>query len=141
VPSAWPGPALVERAFSASLDRIRENPAVRLWGDRLLLTRTREPEVVGSVVFHGKPGADGLAEIAYGVEEKNQCKGYATEGVKASLDWALAEPNVSAVEATTFPWHRASIRVLEKAGMRPSGARDHETLGELLVFSIAKPRP
>ncbi|HVH44374.1 MAG TPA: N-acetyltransferase, partial [Labilithrix sp.] len=36
VPDAWPGRALVERAFSASLEHIRADPDTRLWGDRLM---------------------------------------------------------------------------------------------------------
>jgi RimJ/RimL family protein N-acetyltransferase len=38
------------------------------------------------------------------------------------------------VQATTFSWHRASLRVIAKVGMVRAGVRDHETLGELLVF-------
>jgi RimJ/RimL family protein N-acetyltransferase len=134
LPEAWPGRALVERAFSASLDAIRADPEVRLWGDRLMVTREGEPRIIGSVVFHGRPGPDGRCEIAYGVEEASQRQGYATEAVGASVEWALAQPETRAVEATTPPWHRASIRVLEKVGMHPAGAREHETLGELMVY-------
>src|SRR5690349_3533666 len=71
MPEDWPGRALVERAFSASLDRIREDPVTRLWGDRLMITRSGERVVVGSVVFHGKP-TEGTAEIGYGVEQRWQ---------------------------------------------------------------------
>jgi hypothetical protein len=38
------------------------------------------------------------------------------------------------VQATTFGWHIASTRVLTKAGFVQAGTRDHETLGEMLVF-------
>jgi RimJ/RimL family protein N-acetyltransferase len=134
VPSEWPGRALVERAFSASLERIRADPATRLWGDRLMITRGDEPRLVGSVVFHGRPGPDGLCEIGYGVEEQSQRQGYATEAVSASVEWALAQPGVEVVQAATFAWHLPSIRVLEKVGFVGCGTRDHETLGELLVY-------
>src|SRR5689334_3187747 len=62
VPESWPGRGLVERAFSASLDAIRADPATRLWGDRLILTKEDDERlVVGSVIFHGRP-SDGIAE-------------------------------------------------------------------------------
>jgi [ribosomal protein S5]-alanine N-acetyltransferase len=135
VPEAWPGRALVERAFCASLEAIRADPETRLWGDRLMIARDDgEPRVVGSVVFHGRPGEDGICEIGYGVEEQSQRLGFATEAVAASVTWALAEPEARVVQATTFGWHTASIRVLEKVGFQRAGTRDHETLGELLVF-------
>ena len=138
IPEAWPGPALIERAFSASLEAIRADPVTRLWGDRLMITRTADPRVLGSVVFHGKPDSDGICEVGYGVEESSQRQGYATESVLAAVDWAMAQPEVRAVQATTLGWHRPSVRVLEKIGMHQCGTRDHDLLGELLVYERRK---
>jgi RimJ/RimL family protein N-acetyltransferase len=136
MPSRWPNPELIERAFTASLDAIREQPEVRLWGDRVMIVRSSpdDARVVGSVVFHGRPEEDGIAEIAYGVEEASQSQGYATEAVDASVAWALGQPGVHAVQAATFAWHRPSLRVIEKVGMTRVGLREHEMLGEMLVF-------
>jgi RimJ/RimL family protein N-acetyltransferase len=134
VPAAWPGRALVERAFSASLERIRENPEHRLWGDRLIIAREGPRRILGSVIFHGRPETDGIAEVGYGVEEESQGQGIATEATRAAVDWALEREEVRLVRATTPPWHRASIRVLEKSGFRCIGTEDHEALGEVSVF-------
>lgn len=138
-PEAWPGRSLIERAFSASLDRIREDPGTRLWGDRLMIAQldvrgVRCRVVVGSVVFHGRP-TDGVAEVGYGVEERYQSKGYASEATRACVDWALEQEGIAAVTATTPPWHTASIHVLEKAGLVRVGLEDHEMLGEVLRFT------
>ena len=137
LPVAWPGPDLIARAFGLSLDAIRADPACRLWGDTLLVTRSGERRVVGSVIFHGRP-ADGIAEVGYGVEEASQGQGYATEGTRACVRWALAQPECRAVRATTFPWHRASLRVIEKIGMRRVDTREHDMFGELYVFEIRR---
>ena len=135
IPAAWPGRVLVERAFSASLEAIRADPETRLWGDRLMITREgNERLVIGSIVFHGKPDAAGVAEVGYGVEESWQGKGVATEGTRAAVEWALAQRGVRLVTATTPPWHAASIRVLEKSGLVRIGTEEHETLGEVLRF-------
>jgi RimJ/RimL family protein N-acetyltransferase len=141
LPPAWPNRALVERAFTASLDQIRADPATRLWGDRLLVQGegAGERRVVGSVVFHGRPG-DGVAEVAYGVEESSQRQGLATEATRACVEWALAHEDIVAVRATTMPWHVASLRVIAKIGMVQVETRDHELLGELLVFERRKGR-
>jgi len=135
LPDTWPNRALVERAFCASLEAIRADPATRLWGDRLMVRRDDRGKrrVVGSVVFHGWPD-DGVAEVAYGVEDGSQGEGFATEATQASVEWALHEPGIVAVQATTVPWHTASLRVIAKLAMVPVGVRDHEILGELLVF-------
>jgi RimJ/RimL family protein N-acetyltransferase len=136
LPEAWPGKALVERAFSADLDLIRADPARRLWGDRLMISHRneREPRIVGSVIFHGHPDAEGIAEVGYGVELESQGRGFATEATRACVAWALEQPECRAVQATTYPWHRASLRVIEKIGMALAGTREHEMFGELLVF-------
>jgi ribosomal-protein-alanine N-acetyltransferase len=135
LPEAWPGEELVARAFHVSLDAIRADPARRLWGDTLLISGRR---VIGSVIFHGRPDDDGVAEVGYGVADDWQGNGYATEGTRACVEWALAQPEVRAVRATTFPWHRASLRVIEKLGMVPCATRVHEVLGELLVYELGR---
>jgi ribosomal-protein-alanine N-acetyltransferase len=151
MPARWPNPELIERAFPISLDELRADPAARLWGARVMIAggeqagggiavpaQAGQPvpprRVVGSVVFrHGFPD-DGVAEIAYGVEEGSQRQGYATEAVTACVAWALAQPGVHAVRAATFEWHQPSVRVLRASGMTHVGAREHETMGEMAVF-------
>jgi RimJ/RimL family protein N-acetyltransferase len=86
-------------------------------------------------VFHGAPGEDGAVEVAYGVEQESQQQGYATEATSASVAWALAEPRVRVVQATTPSWHVASRRVLEKCGFKLVGSREGELIGELLEYA------
>ncbi|MBK6513009.1 MAG: GNAT family N-acetyltransferase [Polyangiaceae bacterium] len=137
-PLAWPNRALIERAFYASLDAIRADPATRLWGDRVMITLDRARRVVGSVVFHGAPNDEGAVEVAYGVEEDSQRQGYATEATRASVVWALEQPNVSVVRAATPPWHVASQRVLERCGLARVGERE-SPLGELWEYELRRP--
>src|SRR4051812_43561506 len=134
-PEAWPNDELVARAFPFSLEAIRAAPDTRLWGDSLVLPLdpTRPPRVVGSVVFKGRP-VDGIAEVGYGVEDSSRGQGLATEATQACVDWALAQEGITAVHATTFPWHHASLGVIRKVGMVQCGTRDHDVFGELLVF-------
>jgi RimJ/RimL family protein N-acetyltransferase len=139
MPEPWPNRDLIEQAFSLSIDDLRRHPEARLWGARMIvLPSGDERRVVGSVVFRGAPDSDGVAEIAYGVDAASQGRGYATEAVRGSVGWALGEPRVQVVQATTFAWHRASVRVLEKIGMTPGGTREHDTMGEMLVFECRR---
>lgn len=137
IPETWPGKGLVERAFSASLEAIRQDPDKRLWGDRLVILKGGERVVVGSVIFHGRPD-DGVAEIGYGVEDTWQNKGVASEATRACVAWALEQPGITRVTATTPPWHTASIRVLEKSGLVKVCSEEHDTLGEVLRFERRK---
>jgi [ribosomal protein S5]-alanine N-acetyltransferase len=132
-PDAWPNEDLVARAFPLSIDEIRADPDTRLWGDKLVLPLEGPARVVGSVVFKGRP-EDGIAEVAYGIEDSSRGQGLATEATRACVDWALAQPGITAVHATTFPWHHASLGVIRKLGMVQCGTREHDIFGELLVF-------
>ena len=131
-PASWPSDELLVSGFPYSRDAIRANPTVRLWGDSLVLLKD-EPRVIGSVVFHGHP-ADGVAEVGYSIEESFRSNGYATEATGACVEWALEQPGIDAVQATTFEWHLASLGVIRGIGMKQVAVRDHDTLGSLLVF-------
>lgn len=131
-PPGWPNDPLLDVGFPYARDAIRADPEIRLWGDSLVVLRD-EPRVVGSVVFHGRP-VDGIAEIGYAIEERSRGRGLASEATRACVEWALAQADVAAVQATTLPWHGASLGVIRNAGMRQIATRDHDTLGELLVF-------
>lgn len=151
LPNPWPGRALIERAFCADLAAIRHDPEQRLWGDRIVVesgTRTdtsgrldaasRARRVLGSVIFHGRPSAEGVVEVAYGIERHSQGLGVATEALTAQVQWALAQAGVRSVRATTPPWHAGSRRVLEKCGFAHTGDDEHESLGEVVVYSCAR---
>jgi ribosomal-protein-alanine N-acetyltransferase len=131
-PLGWPDDPLLDVGFPYSREAIRAAPDIRLWGDSLLVLRD-EPRVVGSVVFHGRPSG-GVAEVGYSIEEGSRGNGLATEATRACVEWALSEPGIDAVQATTFPWHIASLGVIRNVGMRQIATREHDSLGELLVF-------
>lgn len=132
-PPHWPNDELVSIGFPYSLDAIRAQPHIRLWGDSLALPLGGPPIVLGSVVFKGRPD-DGIAEVGYAIEEASRSQGLATEATRACVDWALAQDGITAVHATTFPWHHASLGVIRKVGMVQVDTREHDVLGELLVF-------
>ena len=56
------------------------------------------------------------------------------DGRGESRDDLVQVARVGLVTAVPFPWHTASLRVIERCGMRPCGQREHPFLGELLVF-------
>jgi len=139
MPAAWPGRALVARAFLTRIEAVREDPEHRLWGDRVALSRDPSPRVLGSVVFHGGPDEGGSVEVAYGIEEESQRQGLGFEAVHASVAWALDEPRVRIVRAKTFAWHTASRRILEKCGFHMVGTSD-DLYGEMLEYEVAPER-
>jgi RimJ/RimL family protein N-acetyltransferase len=136
-PDIWPGRALVERAFTCPLEKLREDPASWLWGARVLVSREENARrVVGSVVLDGRPNPNTrTVEVAYGIDGAFQGRGYATEGTRAVVEWALEQEEVLRVTASTFPWHVASLKVLRKIGMHEIGTRETEMFGDLVVYA------
>ena len=70
--------------------------------------------LIGKSGFSDKPSADGTVMLGYIVHEQFRRKGYATEAVRAMVDWAFSHPEVTRVIAETFPHLISSIGVLEK---------------------------
>jgi RimJ/RimL family protein N-acetyltransferase len=75
---------------------------------------------IGSCSFKGPP-ADGMVEIAYGIDADQQGKGYATEAARALVDFAFGFPEVRRILAHTLPQPNASTRVLAKSGFQRTG--------------------
>jgi RimJ/RimL family protein N-acetyltransferase len=71
---------------------------------------------IGSCGYKGPPDAEGIVEIAYGIDPDHRCKGYASEAADALVSYAFGNSRVVAVRAHTSEKANASTRVLEKCG-------------------------
>ncbi|WP_254507823.1 GNAT family N-acetyltransferase [Anatilimnocola floriformis] len=76
---------------------------------------------VGNCAFKGPPDSSGMVEVAYGIDEAQRCRGFATEATKGLIDFAKASGQVLLVRAHTMPDDNASIRVLTKCGFQLIG--------------------
>ena len=125
VPDDWPAEDL--RDFLPIYDRIVDEQAARQgWGIWLMLGAA-ERALVGDIGFKGSPDDLGTAEIGYSVLPAFQGRGYATEAAHALVAWGFAQPGVRRIVANCRFDNPASIRVLEKIGMRQTG-RDRDEL-------------
>ncbi|MEV5281000.1 GNAT family N-acetyltransferase [Streptomyces sp. NPDC051994] len=89
------------------------------WG-AYVMVRTEDDRAIGGIGFHGPP-EDGRVEVGYDLAESARGQGYATESLRALTAWALAQPDVETVYATTDADNTASQRVLERAGFTRIG--------------------
>ena len=76
---------------------------------------------VGRCGFTGPPDANGIVEIAYGVDEKFRGRGYATEAARGLSAYASADARVRVIRAHTLPTENASTHVLRKCGFSRVG--------------------
>ncbi|WP_084262163.1 GNAT family N-acetyltransferase [Ruminococcus sp. NK3A76] len=110
---------VLKLAYSEMLNGCLNNPDQWEWY-AIWMIELKTGTHIGELCFKGLD-KNGIAEIGYGINEKHQNNGYATEAVKAVLEWALNKPDVTAIEAETEPENAASKRVLEKCGFVLNG--------------------
>lgn len=89
-----------------------------------LARRLEDKKTIGDLGFKGKPTLEGVVEIGYGMSPEVHNKGYATEAVTALIKWAFLQDLVSKITAECHVANGASIRVLEKVGMKRGAERD-----------------
>jgi RimJ/RimL family protein N-acetyltransferase len=88
------------------------------------LIRESDSLVLGDIGFHAPPDRSGTVTVGYGLAPAARGQGFATEALRALIDWALDQPGVRRVEADTAHGNFASRRVMERAGMRFIGQND-----------------
>jgi [ribosomal protein S5]-alanine N-acetyltransferase len=80
---------------------------------------------VGSCAFKGPPDADGVVEIAYGIDPAHRGRGYAKEAAAALVEFALsADASARRVIAHTRPENGPSPSVLRHSGFVCLGVFD-----------------
>ena len=111
-------------AYKEMLNGCIENPEQWEWY-AIWMIELKDGTHIGELCFKGL-NSNGIAEIGYGIIEKYQGHGYATEAVKAISKWAFQEPKVLAIEAETDDKNIASKKVLKKCGFVFTGKNGKE---------------
>lgn len=114
----------LKAAYTEMLNESLNHPNQRDWY-AIWMIELKDGTHIGELCFKGL-NQNGVVEIGYGIGEKYQGQGYATEAAKAVTSWALKQPNVTAIEAETEPENMASLRVLEKSGFVATGKNGQE---------------
>ena len=71
-------------------------------------------KMVGDLCIIGEPNVDGEIEIGYGTYDEFRNKGFMTEAVSGLIEWAIIQPEIRAIIASTEKNNTASFKVLEK---------------------------
>lgn len=135
VTQSWPPPLMLD-AEPVWVERLTADPDLAGWLHWYVILKDEEGEedvLIGSVGFNGLDQETGTLLMGYSILQAFRGNEYATEAALALLEWAFDRPEVRRVAARTFPDHTASVRVLEKLGLRPVEDRSdlyYEDVGE-----------
>ncbi len=80
-----------------------------------------------------KPSLDGAPEIGWVLTPRFHGRGYATEAVRAVVEWGDAKFDGRETACIIKPENAASVRVAEKCGYRATGRAVYSS-GEVLLF-------
>jgi ribosomal-protein-alanine N-acetyltransferase len=130
-------PPYMAESLPVVRDRLRRNPGEAPWWNWLVV-RQHDHTAVGSVAFAGTPDGEGAVLIGYAMYPGHEGQGYATEAVRAMMEWAFAQPGVRIVRALAPVWNTPAVHVAEKVGMRPVASDEDDEVGEVLVYEMAR---
>lgn len=89
--------------------------------------------------FHLRPTEhSGEVDLGYRLRRQVWGQGYATEGSLGLIDLAFSRDSIQRVIAIAMPQNRASVRVMQKAGMAYERTFTHPTGPEVVQYSINK---
>src|SRR5690554_6361651 len=124
------GAATRKAACEASL-RTRQPNAQAPWLVRVVAA---EGHAVGHAGFHGPPDESGMVEIGYSVVPEFRRRGYAKAIVRALLEHAASEPEVTVVRASVSPDNEASLATIAGFGFTKVGEQWDDEDGLELLF-------
>ena len=130
--------------FAMRIDQVVADPGSIAWLARAMVLTDPAAggrRMIGSVGFHAPPaGTPPCAEIGYHVEPDHRRRGFATEAVRAMLDWAAGQ-GIHRFRASVAPTNAASLATVAGFGFAQVGTQWDEIDGEELVFETDWPPP
>jgi RimJ/RimL family protein N-acetyltransferase len=98
---------------------------------QLTLEERHEGALVGDVGLSPAEDTPGAVKIGYTLAPPYQGRGYATEAVRALIDYAFHTLDADLVQAYALAKNTPSIRLMERVGMHLAGRFEHHENGEV----------
>ncbi|MBA3424172.1 MAG: GNAT family N-acetyltransferase [Actinomycetota bacterium] len=129
VPPSWPG-----ADFARMLPRLARGSADdSIAAATRLIIHAADRTVIGETGFHGPPNRTGTVEIGYSIVPEYRSRGFASEATRALVSASFASPGIRRIIAECLDDNEASLRVLEKLGMRRVGSA-----GDTIRFELRR---
>lgn len=116
---------------------LKANPDALGWWTHLLV-HAGDEVLVGTGGYKGRADEAGMVEIGYAIIPAYRGQGLATEAAQGLIDNAFAHAHVKSIDAHTLAERNASVRVLEKAGMKFVGTVNAPDVGEVWRWSLRR---
>lgn len=109
------------------LKQMRNEAAWQEWLVRGIVLRAAGRPLVGHIGFHGPPGVNSkrrrdAVEVGYTVFPAFRRQGYATEALRALIDWTRRERAISHFVASISPDNEPSLAMVRRLGFVETGS-------------------
>jgi RimJ/RimL family protein N-acetyltransferase len=122
IPTNWPLTDWEPHVFDFLLTQLAEHPEQLGWPRYVsFVPPDGRRTLIGTLGAFTKTANPSECEIGYSILPPYEGRGFATEGVKALIDYLRADERLESVIAHTFPSIPGSIRVMEKCGLTFDG--------------------
>lgn len=141
VPDEWPPDQITPEVIEDFIGRIQAKER-KIWSFYWILRQENpeQPILIGSGGFLAH--RNGTLELGYSLLASYHGRGYATEAVRSMVQWASSSLKRDSIIAYTYPYLKASIRVLEKNGFLLKGKGPEEgTIAYELLKGNKSPVP
>src|SRR5207244_11198805 len=117
--------------------QMRGRPEIQEWFGYPAVLPEGERPMIGHAGFHGPPGVNAVkapdaVEVGYSIFEPHRRRGYATEVVRALIEWASREHSIQRFIASISPENEPSLALARRLGFKPIGQPWHDADGEEL---------
>ena len=112
------GPCTDEETRAVIHEASRQRYQARRTLYDLAIIRAADHRLIGGCDIGLLPNTPGEASIGYGLSRAYWGRGYMTEAARALLAFGFSELKVGCISAGVDPDNKASVRVLEKSGLR-----------------------
>ena len=116
---------------------LADNPQILRWGMYVFLYKP-ENTIIGTGGYKGIADENGMVEIGYAVASGFQNRGIATEAALAMIKNAFSYSFVNMVDAHTLAEENASVKVLQKCGMRKIGEKSDPEDGQIWHWRVLR---
>jgi RimJ/RimL family protein N-acetyltransferase len=138
LPDDWPDEH-DSRFLAFRLRQAHEDPGRARWYVFAIVLGGR---MIGHIGFHGPPGSNArkdprAVEIGYTVFPEFRRRGYATEAVRALVDWSWSQ-GAERIIASVGPQNEPSLAIVRRLGFREVGRHWDDEDGEELEFELTR---
>lgn len=108
----WPDQDIIETLpkIIFNLSKVISPTGFESW----MIVKKDTKEIIGDVGFKGYNTLFNKADIGYGIIEAERKKGFASEAVKALINWAYTNEALTLISATTLIDNTDSIQLLKR---------------------------